>query len=220
MEKRIEIIHQIRQQGLLPLYFHADPEISAGVLEALYAAGIRTIEYTNRGPEALKNFEKLKNKVEKELPGMWLGIGTIKDAAAARDFIEAGADFLISPGIPEDVFDETYSEKMLWIPGCMTVTEIMQAEQFGISFIKIFPGNILGPAFISAIREIFPGLSFMPTGGVELEKENLRNWFNAGVAAVGMGSKLITKAMLAERNYKAISQSAKDALEMIQALRK
>ncbi len=220
MEKRTEIIEEIRRQGLLPLYFYSDPDTSVGVMEALYEAGIRTIEYTNRGPEALKNFEKLKNKVEKELPGMWLGIGTIKDAAAARDFIEAGADFLISPGIPEDVFDETYSEKMLWIPGCMTVTEIMQAEQFGISFIKIFPGNILGPGFIQAIREIFPGLSFMPTGGVELEKENLRSWFASGVAAVGMGSKLITKAMLAERNYKAITQSAKDALEMIQALRK
>jgi 2-dehydro-3-deoxyphosphogluconate aldolase / (4S)-4-hydroxy-2-oxoglutarate aldolase len=207
MEIRVEIINQIRHQGLLPLYFHPEPDISLG-------------EYTNRGPEALKNFEKLKAKTEKDLPGMWLGIGTIKDAAAARDFIEAGADFLISPGIPEDVFDEAYSEKMLWIPGCMTVTEIMQAEQFGISFVKIFPGNILGPGFIGAIREIFPGLSFMPTGGVELEKENLKNWFNAGVAAVGMGSKLITKSMLAEKNYKAISQVAKDAIGMIQALRK
>ncbi|MFI5154918.1 MAG: bifunctional 4-hydroxy-2-oxoglutarate aldolase/2-dehydro-3-deoxy-phosphogluconate aldolase [Chitinophagales bacterium] len=220
MDKRTEIIQEITSKGLLPLYFHADPETSAGVLEALYQAGIRTIEYTNRGPEALGNFEILKTKVERALPGMWLGIGTIKDASAARDFIEAGADFLISPGIPEDVFDEAYSEKILWIPGCMTVTEIMQAEQFGISFIKIFPGNILGPGFIQAIREIFPALSFMPTGGVELEEGNLRNWFASGIAAVGMGSKLITKGMLSDRNYKGITQATRQALDMIQNLRK
>ena len=220
MDKRTEIISTIRQQGLVPLYFHASAEVSIDVLKALFHGGCRVIEYTNRGSEALKNFEQLRKVCDAELPGIYLGAGTIKDESAANDFINAGADFLVSPGLAEDVFDATYSDKILWIPGCMTITEIMKAEQFGIELIKLFPGSILGPGYVQAIKEIFPNLSFMPTGGVELEKENLTTWFRAGVGAVGIGSKLISNDILEKKSFEKISLLTKQVLDTIKEIRK
>ncbi|OZA63813.1 MAG: hypothetical protein B7X72_09815 [Sphingobacteriia bacterium 39-39-8] len=108
---------------------------------------------------------------------------------------------------------------MLWVPGCMTPTEIIQAETMGARMIKLFPGNILGPGFLSAIKEIFPGLLFMPTGGVELDKDNIGAWFKAGVCAVGMGSKLITKQLLEEQNYQQIATDTVKALEIIKSIK-
>ena len=220
MEKRIAIVNQIRKQGLLPLFFHADLEVCTGVLSALYEAGLRTVEYTNRGPEALKNFEQLRGYCDLHHKDMWLGAGTIKDASAARDFINAGADFLVSPGLAEDVFDLAYSEKVLWIPGCMSVSEIMQAEQYGLEMIKLFPGNLLGPSFVSAIKEIFPNLLFVPTGGVRLEKKNLEDWFRSGIVAVGMGSQVITKNFLEKKKFKKITAAAEEAMDLIKEIRK
>ncbi len=219
MDKRTEITEMVQQKGLLPLFFHPSWQVSMEVLRALYASGIRVVEYTNRGSEALKNFEKLKEVSEQELPGMVLGAGTIKDAAMAGRFIGAGADFLVSPGLAEDVFDVAYSEKVLWVPGCMTATEIIKAEQFGLQLIKLFPGNLLGPSYVQAIREIFPGLLFMPTGGVEIQQANLKSWFDAGVCAVGMGSKLISKSVLESGDYRSISALTSEALDIIRAIR-
>lgn len=219
MDKRTEILNAITTKSLLPLYFHTDEAVSVHVLKALYSAGCRIVEYTNRGKEALNNFKKLRSVCDNELKEMQLGAGTIKDATAAEKFVDAGADFLISPGLAEDVFDVAYSNKILWIPGCMTATEIIKAEQFGIGLIKLFPGNILGPSYVSAIKDIFPDVLFMPTGGVELEKQNLQNWFNAGVCAVGIGSKLITKQILENKDYKKITALAKEVLMMIEELK-
>ena len=219
MDKRTEILNEITTQSLLPLYFHADETISVHVLKALYSAGCRVVEYTNRGKEALSNFKTLRSVCDNELKEMQLGAGTIKDENAAEKFINAGADFLVSPGLVEDVFDVAYSNKILWIPGCMTATEIIKAEKFGIQLIKLFPGNILGPSYVSAIKDIFPDLLFMPTGGVELEKENLQSWFTAGVCAVGMGSKLITKPLLENKEFEKISSLAKQALIMIEEVK-
>lgn len=218
MDKRTQILEQIREHGLLPLYFYPDEQVSIQVMKALYQAGIRAIEYTNRGSEALKNFKKMRQVCDTELEGMHLGIGTIKDAAMAGAFIQAGADFVISPGLAEDVYDITYSNKILWIPGCMTPTEIMRAEQYGINCIKLFPGILLGPAYLKAVKEVFPGILFMPTGGVE--KGNLRDWFDAGVCAVGMGSTLVSKKLLEQRDYAAITALTKEALAMISDIRK
>ncbi len=219
MDKRTEITELITKQGLLPLYFHASEEVSVNVLKALYDAGVRVVEYTNRGEEALRNFKKLRQVCDNELKGMLLAVGTIKDGGAADKFINAGADFIISPGFAEDVFDVAYSNKVLWIPGCMSATEIIKAEQFGIKLIKLFPANILGPGYVSAIKDIFPDLLFMPTGGVSLEKENLQAWFDAGVCAVGMGSKLISKLIGESGDYKGLTKVVEEVLGGIRGLR-
>ena len=219
MEKKDAILELIPQQGILPLYFYKDTLVSIEVLKALYAAGIRAVEYTNRGEAALKNFIEMRKVCDSELKGMYLGIGTIKNGEMAQTFIDAGTDYIICPGLVESVAVVADKNKMLWVPGCMTPSEIIKAETLGAKMIKLFPGNILGPGFLSAIKEIFPGLLFMPTGGVELDKENIAGWFKAGVCAVGMGSKLITKQLLEDKNYTAITNATVEALQIIKSIK-
>ncbi|MES2647682.1 MAG: bifunctional 4-hydroxy-2-oxoglutarate aldolase/2-dehydro-3-deoxy-phosphogluconate aldolase [Bacteroidota bacterium] len=220
MNKKQEILGFIPQQGVLPLYFNKDAAISIAVLKALYQAGIRAVEYTNRGEAALKNFKSMRQVCDSELKGMYLGIGTIKNADTANAFVDAGADYLISPGLIEDVAKVADKNDMLWVPGCMTPSEIIAAENLGATFIKLFPGNLLGPSFMSTIKELFPGLLFMPTGGVELEEGNLKGWFNAGVVAVGMGSKLITKQIMEDQDYQKLTEDTLHALQLISQIRK
>lgn len=219
MDKKTEILKLIPEQGVLPLFFYKDTQVSIEVLKALYSAGIRTVEYTNRGEAALQNFKEMRKVCDSELKGMYLGVGTIKNADAAKAFIDAGTDYIISPGLVEDAVKVADANNMLWVPGCMTPSEIIRAEQLGAKLVKLFPGNILGPSFLSAIKEIFPNLLFMPTGGVEAEKENLSGWFKAGVCAVGMGSKLITKASLENRDYEGIRKGTEKSLELIREVR-
>lgn len=219
MEKKAEILSLITQQGILPLYFYKDTTVSIEVLKALYAAGIRAVEYTNRGEAALANFREMRKVCDTELKGMCLGIGTIKNGEMAQQFIDAGTDYLICPGLVNSVAKVADQRNMLWIPGCMTPSEIIEAESLGAKMIKLFPGNILGPGFMSAIRELFPGLYFMPTGGVEMDKENIAGWFKAGVSAVGMGSKLITKQLLEAKDYAGITAATKQVLEIVKSIK-
>lgn len=220
MDKKSEILQFIPEQGVLPLFFHKDAQVSVDVLKALYEAGIRTVEYTNRGEAALANFKVMRQVCDSELKGMYLGIGTIKNGEMAEAFVDAGADYLICPGLIEAVAKVADKNNMLWVPGCMTPSEIIAAENLGAKFVKLFPGNLLGASFMSTIKELFPGLLFMPTGGVELEEGNLKGWFNSGVVAVGMGSKLITKQVLEEKNYAKLTADTKQALSIINSIRK
>jgi len=119
----------------------------------------------------------------------------------AETFIDAGCDYIICPGLVESVAKVADANNMLWVPGCMTPTEIIAAETLGAKMVKLFPGNIIGMAFMSAVKELFPNLLFMPTGGVDTTKENIEGWFKAGVCAVGMGSKLVSKEVMAEKKY-------------------
>jgi 2-dehydro-3-deoxyphosphogluconate aldolase / (4S)-4-hydroxy-2-oxoglutarate aldolase len=219
MDKKETILKLIPEQGILPLYFNKDAEVSVAILRALYNAGVKTIEYTNRGEAALKNFAKLREVCDKEMGGMYLGVGTIKNAKQAQDFVDAGADYIISPGLVEEVIPVAEKAGLLWIPGCMTPSEIIKAENLGAKVIKLFPGNILGPSFLSGIKELFPGMLFMPTGGVELTTENIGGWFKAGVCAVGMGSKLITKDLMENQKYDELTEATKQALEIVKASR-
>lgn len=219
MDKKSEVLKLITEQGILPLYFYKDTEVSINILKTLYNAGIKAVEYTNRGEVALKNFEVMRKVCNTELPGMYLGIGTIKNGEMAQAFIDAGADFIVCPGLVESVAKVADKHNMLWTPGCMTPTEIIKAEQLGAQIIKLFPGNLLGPSFLEAIKALFPNLLFMPTGGVDLSKENIAGWFKAGVCAVGMGSKLIDKEILQNANYDLLTKRTLDVLEVIRSVR-
>lgn len=219
MESNQQLIGQMSEQGLLPLFYHADAQVCTAVVKALYGAGIRVVEFTNRGAQALENLKQLHQLRLRELPDLIIGAGTITTADQANRFLDAGADFLVSPVFDNDVCDVAYLRKVLWVPGCMTPTEIHVAAQAGIQLIKLFPGSVLGPGFVQAIRELFPQIKFMPTGGVESTAENLGAWFKAGVVAVGMGSQLITKEALAAGDYARVSSKTAGALEIIHAIR-
>lgn len=219
MSKKAELLKLIPEQGILPLYFNKDEETSVELLRSLYSAGIRAVEYTNRGEAALNNFKAMRKVVDLEMSGMYLGIGTIKDGKMAQTFIDAGADYIICPGLVESVAEVADRHDILWVPGCMTPSEIIKAETLGAKMVKLFPGNILGPGFMSAIKELFPNLLFMPTGGVELDKANIESWFKSGVCAVGMGSKLVSKDVMENKKYAELIASTKEALEIIKSLR-
>lgn len=218
--KKETLLELIPQQGILPLYFNKDTQVSLDLLRALYAAGIRTVEYTNRGEAALANFTAMRKLCDEEMKDMYLGIGTIKNGAMAQTFIDAGCDFIICPGLVESVAKTADAANMLWVPGCMTPSEIIAAENLGAKMIKLFPGNIIGMAFMQAVKELFPGLKFMPTGGVDTTKENIEGWFKAGVCAVGMGSKLVTKAIMDNKQYDELIAETKKVMAIINDCKK
>ena len=219
MNNSKQIIDLIIEQGMLPLYFNVDETVSADVLRAIYKAGIKAIEYTNRGDAAPRNFKKLIEIRDIEMPGLMLGIGTIKNLQQAESYIASGADFLVSPGFIKEVADYAVGNDIFYAAGCMTPGEIIAAENSGLTFIKLFPGNILGPEFMSSIKEIFPKLLFMPTGGVDTTRENIESWFKAGVCAVGMGSKLISKKLMEAKDYATIEAVTKEVLIIISSLK-
>jgi len=214
-----KIIDAIIAQGVLPLYFNADETVSINILRTLYRAGIRAVEYTNRGAEAFANFTAMVNIRNSEMPDMYLGIGTVKNRPDAEKYIAAGADYLISPGFVPEIATYAVQNNILYAPGCMTPTEIIAAENSGITFIKLFPGNMLGPEFMGSIKSVFPKLLFMPTGGVEPTAESISGWLKAGVCAVGMGSQLITKELMDYKHYETLETNTKKVIETIQSLR-
>lgn len=219
MSNSQKVSDTIVKQGILPLYFNADENVTIEVLRAIYRAGIKAVEYTNRGEAALKNFAKMVEVRNAEMPDLLLGIGTIKNLEQAKAFEKVGADFYISPGFVPEVANYLIAKDLFYSPGCMTPTEIIAAENAGVKFIKLFPGNMLGPDFLSGIKDIFPKLLFMPTGGVDTTKENISGWFKAGVSAVGMGSKLISKQLMADKDYTTIELETKKVLEIIQSIK-
>ena len=219
MNKTQQIADSIIKQGMLPLYFNSSEEVSLDVLKAIYRAGVKAVEYTNRGDAALANFKKMVALRNAEMPGLLLGVGTIKNMQHATDYMAAGADFLVSPGFVPDVAAYCVSNDIFYAPGCMTPSEIIAAENAGIKFIKLFPGNMLGPEFLTTIKDIFPKLLFMPTGGVDTTKENIEGWFKAGVCAVGMGSKLISKKLMEAKEYGTIETETKKVLELIGSIK-
>jgi len=220
MSKSQQVSDAIVKQGMLPLYFNADETVSIETLKALHSAGIMAVEYTNRGDAALNNFKKMVAVRNAEMPGMLLGVGTIKNMQHATDYMNAGADFLVSPGFVKEVADYSVANDIFYAPGCMTPSEIIAAENAGLKFIKLFPGNMLGPSFLSGIKDIFPKLLFMPTGGVDTTKENIAGWFKAGVCAVGMGSKLVSKEVMANKQYDLLIDETKKVMAIINDCRK
>ena len=193
---RIKVASVMEETGLVPLFYHKDIETCKKVLRACYKGGARILEFTNRGDFAHEVFGELNKFAEEELPEMILGVGSVTDAGTASLYMQLGANFVVTPVFREDIAIACNRRKVLWSPGCGSLTEIATAEEYGAEIIKVFPGSQLGPGFVKAIKAPCPWTSIMPTGGVSAEKENLEGWFNAGVTCVGMGSKLVTKEFL------------------------
>ncbi len=217
--KRIDIALKMKEQGLVPLFYHADIEVCKKVLQACYDGGARLLEFTNRGVFADTVFAELARYSQENLPGLYLGVGSITDAPTAALFIQNGADFIVTPAFRKDIALLCNRRKIMFIPGCGTLTEIGYAEELGCEVVKLFPGSTYGPNFIKSIKGPQPWTQIMPTGGVDLSEENLKSWFDAGALCVGMGSKLISKDVVEERNYSEISRKVRQALDTISRLR-
>lgn len=216
---RIEVVQQMKESGMVPLFYHPDIEVAKSVLKACYDGGARLMEFTNRGDFALEIFTDLIKYALAELPGMILGVGSVTDAAAASQYMLAGANFVVTPVFREDIAIVCNRRKVPWSPGCGSLTEIATAEEMGCELVKLFPGSTYGPGFVKAIKGPQPWTSIMPTGGVSTEEENLRGWFDAGVTCVGMGSKLISKEILANKDYNALETEVRSVLELIRKIR-
>lgn len=190
MKIKTDPLKVIQDYPVIPVYYNENVQTCIDVLKASYAGGIRVFEFTNRGAQAPENFKALLAYRDEHFADMQLGIGTIKTVEQAEAYIKLGADFIVSPIVKAELAEVTATHNTLWIPGCMTPTEINLAEELGAPLVKLFPGDTLGIGFLKAIKPLFPNLKFMPTGGVDVNKENIDNWLNAGVTALGFGSKL------------------------------
>lgn len=217
---RIEVATAMKETGMIPLFFNKDIEVSKNVLKACYDGGARLMEFTARGDFAHEVFTELTKYAIKELPGMIMGVGSVTDAAAASLYMQIGANFIVTPVFREDIAIACNRRKVLWSPGCGTLSEIARAEELGCEIVKLFPGEIYGPQFIKGIKGPCPWTSIMPTGGVSTERENLKSWFDAGVTCVGIGSQLISAAVLESKDYAGLTQKVKDTLAIISDLRK
>mgnify|MGYP000524793190 CR=1 FL=1 len=216
---RIEVAQVMKDTGMVPLFFHKDIEVSKKVLKACYDGGARLMEFTARGDFAHEVFGELTKYAIAELPGMVMGVGSVTDAGQASLYMALGANFIVTPVLREDIAIVCNRRKVLWSPGCGTLTEITRAEELGCEIVKLFPGDIYGPQFVKGIRGPQKWTSIMPTGGVAPTKENLSGWFNAGVTCVGMGSKLMAKDADGNFDLEKIESKTREALKIIQDLK-
>lgn len=217
---RIEVARKMKETGMIPLFFNNDIELSKKVLKACYDGGARLLEFTARGDFAHEVFGELTKYAIKELPGMIMGVGSVTDAAQASLYMSLGANFVVTPVLREDIAVVCNRRKVLWSPGCGSLAEITKAEELGCEVVKLFPGDIYGPQFVKGVKGPQPWTSIMPTGGVSPTEENLKGWFDAGVTCVGMGSKLISKDIIANEDYAQLEMNVRAALDIIKSVRK
>jgi 2-dehydro-3-deoxyphosphogluconate aldolase/(4S)-4-hydroxy-2-oxoglutarate aldolase len=213
-----QIITEMQRTGIVPLFTHDNASEAQEVVHAAYQGGIRTFEFTNRRTNSFEVFKHLVSQ-RQHYPELMLGIGTIMDAATTQKFIDAGADFIISPILKTEMAEVCHRNNKLWIPGCATLTEIVTAKEHGAGVIKVFPGSVLGPAFVSSIMPVVPDLKLMITGGVEPTEQNLTAWFKAGAMCVGMGSQLFTKEILEQRNWELLKWKIEQSIKLVQTIR-
>ena len=217
---RIEVSIMMNKTGIVPVFYHQDAEVCKQVLKACYEGGVRVFEFTNRGDFAHEVFGEITKYIRHKLPEMAIGIGSVIDAPTTALFLQLGADFIVSPILNEEMAKVCNRRKVLWSPGCGSLSEISKAEELGAEVVKIFPGKqVGGPDFVKGVKGPCPWSSIMPTGGVEPTEENLSQWFKAGVHCVGMGSQLISKKILTNRDYAALTATVKTAIEIVASLK-
>lgn len=216
---RLKVYQTVLDQAMVPLAYVADINKAKKVVDACYAGGLRSFEFTNRGVGAHKVFDALAEHCRNNYPDMYLGIGSVVDPGTASLYIQLGAAFIVGPTIDEDVVKVCHRRKVAWMPGCFTPSEIARAEGLGAEIVKLFPGNAVAPGFISAYRGPSPQTTIMVTGGVTSERSNLERWFGEGAAAVGMGSQLIKNDWIKAGEFGKMETLARETLELIREIR-
>lgn len=217
---RLEVLNTMVATGLVPVFYHGDVEIAKKIAQAVAEGGAKTIEFTNRGDFAPWVFKELSEYVNKSLPNVILGVGSVVDAPTAALYIASGANFVVGPVLNPEIARLCNRRKIAYSPGCGSASEIAQAEELGVEIVKVFPGDSVGgPEFVKAILGPTPWTRIMPTGGVETTKESITAWFKAGITAAGIGSNLIKKEWVAAGNYAAITAKTAEVLGWIREAR-
>ncbi len=217
---RIDVVLKIRDTGIVPVFYHPDASLVKEVVRSCYEGGIRVFEFTNRGDFAHEVFAEVSRYCRANLPDLALGVGSVIDAPTAALYLQLGSNFVVSPLLDADTARVCNRRKVLWVPGCGSVSEVSRAEELGAEIVKIFPGtSVGGPDFVKSIRGPMPWSSLMPTGGVAPTKENLKAWFDAGVVGVGMGSKLFTKEIIRDKDFARLEEKVKEVLFLIREIR-
>jgi 2-dehydro-3-deoxyphosphogluconate aldolase / (4S)-4-hydroxy-2-oxoglutarate aldolase len=218
---RLTVLNTIIDDGMVPLFYHSDIEVARSVASALTRGGSRVLEFTNRGDFAIEVFSALLKHCAQAHPELIVGVGSVEDSATAALFIAHGANFVVGPNFNPELARLCNRRKIAYIPGCGSVNEITAAEEWGVEIVKAFPGDAVGgPSFVKAILGPRPWTRIMPTGGVSPEEDNLRQWFEAGVACVGMGSKLIRSDWVKDGDFESLERSTSATLEFIRSIRR
>lgn len=219
--KRIDVALKMKESGIIPVFYNANLEICKKIVKACYDGGAKAFEFTNRGDFAHEIFGELNKYVIKNMPDMAMGVGSILDAPTAGIYLQLGADFIVSPILNAEMAKVCNRRKVLWSPGCGSLSEISYAEELGAEIVKIFPAKqVGGPEFIKAVSGPMPWSNIMPTGGVSPEEENIKEWAQAGAYCVGMGSQLMVKDNNQNYDYGKISHATKNAIQYMNKYRK
>ena len=217
---RLKVLNTTIELGLVPVFYNPDLEVAKQIVAACRAGGARVVEFTNRGDFAFHVFTDLARHVAGAEPDVILGVGSVIDAPTAALYISAGANFVVGPVLNSEVARLCNRRKVAYMPGCGSASEISQAEELGVEIVKVFPGAAVGgPGFVKAMLGPCPWTRIMPTGGVDATEESIRAWFEAGVACVGMGSRLITKELVAAGDLNALSRKVAQVLAWIRDVR-
>jgi 2-dehydro-3-deoxyphosphogluconate aldolase / (4S)-4-hydroxy-2-oxoglutarate aldolase len=217
---RIQVASKMAETGIVPVFYHKDKEVCKQVILACHKGGVKVFEFTNRGDYAHETFGELNKWAQTECPDLIMGAGSISDAPTAALYIQLGANFIVSPVLNEEMAPVVNRRKILWSPGCGSVTEISKAESLGVEIVKIFPGSqVGGPKFVAAVKGPMPWTNIMPTGGVEPTESNLTDWFKAGVICVGMGSQLLSSDILKNKDWKKLQDDVRNVVEIIRMLK-
>jgi len=204
---KTEVLETISREGVIPVFHHSDVDVVVEVARALVAGGLTTFEFTNRGDGAIEVLGDLVEVTRQALPELIVGAGTIVDGASAAHVIDLGANFVFAPNFSAEVAVACHARNVPYVPGCGTVTEIVDAYRAGCDLVKLFPASSMGgPAFLSAVRAPCPWVQAVPTGGVEPTVESLRPWYEAGAPAVGMGSKLLQEDLIEKRDFDGLAE--------------
>ncbi|MBN1965247.1 MAG: bifunctional 4-hydroxy-2-oxoglutarate aldolase/2-dehydro-3-deoxy-phosphogluconate aldolase [Anaerolineae bacterium] len=217
---RLTVLNTVLADGMVPLFYHSKLDVAQQVAGALAGGGGHVLEFTNRGDFAIEVFGPLVKHCAAAYPDLIIGVGSVEDAPTAALFIAHGANFVVGPTFSEDVARLCNRRKIAYMPGCGTLNEIAHAEEWGVEIVKAFPGTAVGgPGFIKDVSGPRPWTRIMPTGGVTPEEDNLRAWFKAGAACVGMGSQMVRKDWVQAGDFAAIEDKVKAALALIRQIR-
>lgn len=217
---RLTVLNKMIDLGLVPVFYNGDVEVAKKIVAACAAGGAQVVEFTNRGDFAPQVFLELSQYFGEADPNVILGVGSVIDAPTAALYIAYGANFVVGPILNPEIARLCNRRKIAYLPGCGSASEIAQAEELGVEIVKIFPSKAVGgPDFVKSMLGPCPWTRIMPTGGVDATEESIKAWFAAGVACVGMGSKLVRKDLIAAGNFAKITRLVRQVLDWINEAR-